>query len=322
LSNLIVDVALLACPNPDRVPSRDFNRIFIEFITRLTDLTIFRGTCKSVRFWSDERLAGTLAENDCYPFRHVLVQAFQHLANPSEFQIEDISAVAIALIEKSQKFEEEGNIKDVVVSGCSLENDPVIGRIDAFRDYLCRVLALALPILGDGRTFAPNTYIASCGKPSDHADIRARYTVSLVEARDGSYTECLLRNDLNVGHYRGVGQLSQEADLASWWAAGTEQALTFGSEFVSSARALGFMHDAKKIDKLLRVCGDLVLGRDSRSGHALRTGRGANEPQIARGKWRGWRHDIDDEFHLHYWKTGSRVELANVVVHGDFGISA
>ena len=55
--------------------------------------------------------------------------------------------------------------------------------------------------------------------------------------------------------------------------------------------------------------------------HALRSGKGGNDPQIMRNSDKAFRRDIDYEFHLHYWKCGNgTIELAKVAYHNDFSI--
>jgi hypothetical protein len=56
--------------------------------------------------------------------------------------------------------------------------------------------------------------------------------------------------------------------------------------------------------------------------HALRSSQGANSTQRERpsDNAKAWRRDIDRFYHLHYWKTSAKVELASVVVHDDFTI--
>jgi hypothetical protein len=81
------------------------------------------------------------------------------------------------------------------------------------------------------------------------------------------------------------------------------------------------MHDERKINRLLRACAELLSGNNMAASHWLRVGKGGNDKQRSRDHWRAWRHDIDNEFHLHYWRYGTRIEIANVVVHSDFNIS-
>lgn len=347
MSEFIVDAPLLACPDPDQWSRNDFQQIFTDYLSRLSDLAMLRSTCKSIRFWRDEELPVVLNEQNCYPFRHSLTKAFQQLFDPLEFQLEDVNVLATALLERSMRIEDSGDIKDLVVSGCSIVGDPATNRSVLFLNHLCRLMALALPVLGDGDEFKENTYVASCGVATSSKTITTNYTVDMVEKADGSYFDNFQPTTVKIENYRGAVSLFRDADLTAWWATSSEQSvvdvcaihtcagqndpwkmmestldlLDVGVEFISSARALGFMHNPQKIERLLRVCGDLVSGRNLANSHWLRVGRGANDAQRVRGEWRAWRHDIDDEFHLQYWRLGNRIELANVVVHNDFNIT-
>lgn len=55
--------------------------------------------------------------------------------------------------------------------------------------------------------------------------------------------------------------------------------------------------------------------------HALREGDGGNSPQITKEDYAAWRRDIDTDYHIHYWKKGEIVKLANIVHHNDYKIS-
>lgn len=101
------------------------------------------------------------------------------------------------------------------------------------------------------------------------------------------------------------------AEPMQWW---------FGRDFLRSAQALGFLHDPPKVKNILRACCETVLQLNMRSTHGLRTGKGGEDPQVTRGADKGWRRDIDYEFHLHYWEGPGGVEFACVTVHNDFGI--
>ncbi|OEH86575.1 hypothetical protein BHU72_09955 [Desulfuribacillus stibiiarsenatis] len=54
--------------------------------------------------------------------------------------------------------------------------------------------------------------------------------------------------------------------------------------------------------------------------HALRTGKGPEDPQKKRGEDKAWRRDIDYTFHLHYWLGMNSVEFAKIVIHDDMSI--
>jgi hypothetical protein len=64
-----------------------------------------------------------------------------------------------------------------------------------------------------------------------------------------------------------------------------------------------------------------MKGEQLAAVHALRAGKGGNNPKWTRGKDNAQRRDIDTEFHLHYWKCADgTIELASVVRHNDFSI--
>jgi hypothetical protein len=345
VSDLIIDVPLLACPNPATYSQEDFQDVFISYLTALSDVSDLRSSFKSVRLWRDRDLPEILELEGAYPFHHSLATAFGSLFDDMDFQLEDASTLATSLLGKSSCFEDEGDISDVLVSGCKVGADAIIGRSNLSIDHLCRQICLALPIVGDGKTFNKNTYLASniFGKPND---VTIDYVLEMTERND-LIAEPRTSATVKIPSYRGSDSFLDEVDLAVWWKSGLEYSeidsccvcivkqhtdmlervdairskLTLGTQFLHTAQALGFAHDPKKINRLLRVVSDLGVDRNLDQSHWLRKGKGANEPQRARGDWRAWRHDIDDEFHLHYWRKGECIELANVVVHGDFSIS-
>lgn len=347
MSNLIVDCSLLACPDPDVAVDASYHEDVMEYLSRLADLSHLRSTCKSIRFWRDNQLAAVLHQQNCYPFRHVISGAFRRLHDPAQFQLEDVNRLAMALIERSISLEDHGQLKDIAVSNCVLTNDPSANRSDVFAEHLCRVLELSLPILGDGNQFSSSSFLATCAGPHSRECLSASYIVEMLEKQDGSYAADSYDRNVNAPIYRGTVSLLDEENLISWFMNADDLALidvfslraareanecwkivgnmrtmlSLGREFRESARRLGFMHERQKIEKLLRVCADVLHGRNLENGHWLRVGKGANDQQKTRGQWRAWRHDVDREFHLHYWKFGSRIELANVVTHDDFDIS-
>ena len=73
--------------------------------------------------------------------------------------------------------------------------------------------------------------------------------------------------------------------------------------------------------KILRSIMETIRGQNLPGIHALRTSSGGNVIQRLRGTDKAQRRDIDQEFHLHYWKCADgSIELASVVYHNDFSI--
>lgn len=348
MSEFLVDAPLLACPDPANYSKNEFQDVFHGYLSRLTELTRLRASCKSIRFWQDEKLQLVLNDENCFPFRHSLEKAFDALFDPAEFQLQDVNVLANAFIQKSLVIENAGEIRDLVVKDCSLSGDPVDDRSAPFLEHICRVVALALPVLGTGQQFHPNTYIASRGRGNASEIAEATYTVEMVEKSDGSYLGASPATTVQIANFRGADPLFKEANLVAWWRKASKEgildacairacceeaepweafsiapnSLDIGKDFISSAHRLGFMHDESKIGRLLRACADLILGRNLNQSHALRVGKGPNDAQRTRGTWSAWRHDVDYEFHLHYWRSGTDLELANVVTHNEFDISS
>lgn len=347
MSDLLIDAPMLACPDPRYYSHDEFQGIFLDFLSRLSDLSDLRLNCKSVSFWRDVQLAEVLYEENSYPFRHSLAAAFAALFEECEFQLEDINVLATALLEKSLRLELSGVVQEVVVSSCVLSGDPVRDRSPGSIEHLCKMTCMALPILGDGKSFYPNVYLVSKKTSSESVAIEVQCAVDLILQNDESYNIeappvlTTLPLFLDSSHFCG------SVDLVKWWSRGTEDSildacaiqagreerdifeifssvrknLRIGPMFIATARTFGFMHDPKKISRILRVCVDIILRRNLADSHWLRDGKGAGEAQKSKGKLRAWRHDIDYEFHLHYWRNGDIVELANIVSHNDASIT-
>lgn len=346
MSNLIIDSPLLACPNPINFPAEEFEDIFLDYLQGISDVSKLRANCKSVKVWHDRDLSAVLHEEKCYPFRHALLPAFNVLSIDVDFQLQDINVLAMSLLEKTLCFEEIGAINDVAVTECEMIVDVISERSKNITDHLCRQISLALPLLGDGKIFNANTYLASKVFKKDSPDVKVEYLLELIECTDGTCIDVNIPARIEISNFHSIDTLLKRSDLSSWWASGHENAaidalciavaregenpfeeiallrsrFTFGKEFFPSAQKHGFMHDHPKISKLLRACSDLAVGRNLANSHALRTGRGGDDPQRTRGDWKAWRHDVDYEFHIHYWKNGSDIEVSNLVVHNDFCI--
>jgi len=344
MTDVLIGAALLACPDPENYAPHLRYEAIERYLERLATISELRSTCAFVSFWRDDKLLDVLHEENAYPFRHSLAKAFAALSPNDEFQLEDANVLATALLERSLVFEDEGNIRDIIVADASLAPDVEGEQPPCFKEQLVRALAFALPVLGDGNKLGPNVLVAMSS--SDPPKRIASFTIEMVEEADGSYKECLDRKQIEFSSYKDVDSTLTDLSIIDLW--GTQRGyadcialqaaretvkpsdtylrlrsrLRFGADFLSSAQVLGFLHDPKKVGRLLRAGADLLLDRNLGSSHWLRTGIGGNDPQRKRGVWYAWRHDIDHEFHLHYWRDGPQVELANLVTHNDFSISS
>ena len=94
-----------------------------------------------------------------------------------------------------------------------------------------------------------------------------------------------------------------------------------GPRFATAILAQGPPGRESMRTKILRAAAEVVLGVHMEKSHALRQGPGGNDPQIVDGSRKAWRHDVDHEWHLHYWRpTSAGVELASLGPHNSFSI--
>jgi hypothetical protein len=343
VSTLLVAASLLACPDPAAFVPEERYAVIERYLDRLASLSRLRSNCAFVRFWRDETLLVALHQENAYPFRHSLAAAFAYLPPETEFQLEDANVLATAILDRSRVLENEGEISDLLISDASLLPPLAGDRPTAFVDQLFRMLALALPIHGDGDKLSPNVSVAM--RSAEPPAMTVSFKIDMVEEGDGTCRECSEKKKFEVRAYVDADSMIKQTDVLELWRSSALHAesiavqasrddaqpadtyyrlrSTFhlGSDFASSAHDLGFLHDPKKISRLLRACADLLLSRNLADSHWLRTGMGPNDPQRMRGEWAAWRHDIDHEFHLHYWRAGGHIEFANVVTHKNLSIT-
>lgn len=347
MSYLVIDAAFLACPRPSDLPADSRHTVVGSYVTRLADLSRLRTTCRSTGFIRDQQLPLALHEIGSYPFRAYLTEALAMCSDEFDVQVEDVNRLANFLLERSDLIEDLGDFRDVAIGDCSvipaLEGNPA-PRLFAQLTRMMALVALAKQNLGPS---FENMFLATTLTSEGQERLAFQIAVTLAERHDGSIAEptepvsitlpvhtdtsAYLRS-LNLPVLLQQGSVDAVIDSCIAFAVRDEAEpaaravslsgmMTVGEDFLQSASRLGFLHEPSKIQRLLRACSDILSGRNLAKSHHLRSGRGANDPQRMRGNFGAWRHDLDDEFHLHYWRNGSAVEFANVVVHNDFSIT-
>ena len=347
MSYLVIDAAFLACPRPSELPADERRTIVGSYVSRLADLSRLRTTCRSTGFLRDEQLPLALHEVGSYPFRASLTEALAMCTEDFDIQVEDVNRLANFLLERSDLIEDLGDFRDLVVEDCRVT--PTLDSAHAPRLYaqlarMMALVALARHSLGRG---AENMFLATALCTEERLELSFKIGVVLAERHDGSIVEPTEPVSITLPVHSGTKEYLKALNLSALIQHGTPEAvidsciacaaredaepvaraevlsgiMTIGKDFVSSASRLGFLHEPGKIQRLLRACADILIGRNLGKSHHLRSGRGANEPQRMRGEFGAWRHDLDDEFHLHYWRSGDVLEFANVVVHNDFDIT-
>lgn len=346
MSYLLLDAAFLACPRPMDMPPEVRHATVRAYISRLADLSRLRTTCRSTEFVRDEQLALVLHELGSYPFRTSISEALSLCSDEFEIQVEDANRLANFLLERSSLLEDIGGFLDVVVGECSVVPAVEPAPSERFLEQLVRTAALAALAIPE-RGASENTFLATTLAPQSQPDLSFSIRVILAEKHDGSILEPTDPLNITLPIHKSTASYLRALKLPALLGRGSADALidsciafavrdeadpaeraaqlsasiNVGEDFIRTASNLGFLHESSKMQRLLRTCADILVGRNLAKSHQLRSGRGANDPQRMRGDWGAWRHDLDDEFHLHYWRRGGAIELANVVVHNDFDIT-
>ena len=345
--NLLIDAPLLACPT-EELTDKPLNQQFIDFATALTDLSKFRRSLSSATIWREASLGSTLFKINAYPFRHAIAAIMKKLDPELGFQLEDISSLAIALLSKSNCINEFVELEDVAINNCEIANDSIPDRIASLREYACRTTEFALCHLGESDKI-PDSVRMTSGIQNQKNPAIFRYSLDMTSYRDGSVCCPSIDRAVAIKWFCGSELTLRDIDPTLIWPRADDSSLLdalailaanqgditynalldfknknkIGGSFSHTCQKYGFLHETSKVRRLMGAVVDICSNRNLDRSHWLRKGAGPNEAQKTReGGGSAWRHDIDDEFHLHYWNDGRVIELANVVVHNDFAITS
>lgn len=324
---LYIDPYVFACPKS--AVTEDEADAFVERLLLLRDL-LKNGL---IEIFVSDQSADTLETTGSYPIGD-RTQRFSHQ------QRRDVLGVVQKLL-SSRTVETVSGVEDVVVEGpvCS-PTMHLARRPLAFIYQYHRLHAIIGLCTGHAGKPVMCPAVFTTDLPDGLAMVRALGAVP-VWVQNTEY-KAPTRYEVEVLNLSDAESVISTIDPVSEWRAGrvalaialavakqggrfqpeNEREWCVGNQFVEAADQYGFMHENGKISRLLNACVDSVLGNGMRAVHELRVGRGGNDPQRTRRRDGGtaWRRDIDDEFHLHYWRSANGVELASVVVHNNFGI--
>ena len=293
-----------------------------------------------------------LGDCDLYPIRPRLKELLRQAA-VFEYDANTVAVLAETILNRSAKIEDLLGISDILVDDLTIDPDcfashsPAALRDEAQRcaavvsiasRYLdepslrCHAIAIratdvgaALRIRGiileiahsrddlGGLPMAPAYFEGStfvCG--SFH---RLLMTLDEVGILRWAKTAVHVATAVKVGVYK---KFVSSGNVLPW-----EElpAFEIGHEFFGSLQTHHVAADSDLAEKLFRAIVETICHENLGATHALRKGRGANDPQRMRGEDAAWRRDVDYEYHLHYWECAKgTVELALVVVHNDFSI--
>lgn len=343
MRHILVDASVLACPNIDNLSDEVQYEAAEKYINRLIKLSTLKRDFQFVDFWRDGMLPDLLAEEDSYPFRHSLKKLLDSLPENDFFQLEDANRIAMSILEKSRILEECGEVLDVSTSEHSINPPFENGYSLGFENNFFRSLALALPILGCGKKLGSNVIIAR--KTDAPIKSKTSFKIDIIDRGDGLIEEKDEYFEFDIFSYENKLDLVRSCDVHDLWLSGSsfedcvciflcqikneaiekydffKGMVEIGDDFHISLKKFGFKSDRKKAMRLIRSCSDILMGLNLDQSHHLRENKGPNSHQRFFGDWKAWRHDLDDEFHLHYWKNGNSIKLSNVVTHNNFSIT-
>lgn len=324
MSRIFCDLHLAACPDLTDGPERFRN--YLEILIALREL--LDGPTQIIR--CDESLAALMASGR-YPIRPALEQSVAAFAC-NVIEPGDAISILEAVVSKSTAIQDL-TTRDKILFG-DLNTTPSFtlnGRSAEQIASFDNLLTFTLMI--DEELIAATAEI-QC--PSESVTIEASVEISEISnlpsgsTRSNKLRLCQtpeqLYNSLNVeliwsgcedakSLFHPIRAMERQEHPNS-----SHSSFKIEDSFIESCKAHGFMHDNPKIKRILRALSETLSRSTLTATHALREGSGPTCAQMRKGRYKGWRRDIDHEYHLHYWDDGSNVILAKVVTHNDFSI--
>ncbi len=302
-----------------------------------------------VAIYMTERAVDLLLEEGLYPLRNALKQLFS-AKSVIEYDANTLARVAERVLQKTPSFETYFKVREVLFD--SLTTEPDLLSIHA-NSGLVSDLARCILLIAILRTHCRNSVlnhtliVRRCG---DAPIVRVRALIYDIEHTrsdigdlptppeyfEGTILACAnFHTLLAIIDETIVWQLSEDlvalktAVQIATYKSRLERGLdpdwdgipgfSFGHSFFGTAKA--YAQSDSLITRTLRSMVETLDGLNLADTHRLRVGKGGNSPPIVRGEDEAWRRDIDEEYHLHYWKCpDGLVEFASIVTHNDYSI--
>jgi hypothetical protein len=249
----------------------------------------------------------------------------------------DVFKLVTSILDKTAKIEDQ-QIAAVLCDRVTTRPDLLDGLTEGHVNHLHELMVISA-IRGElgGIVSGLHSKAAPCGElhlSAEVADVECRGQA----VRLGTYCSivymCLAISDF----YSSIepellalrGYVRKAICLASWQYLRNYQTCPFletgwsvGENFLVSVAQCGLYNNRARMAAMIRAAIAVLCGNKLHATHALRVGRGPEDSQVIRDSdhARAWRMDIDDELHLHYWKSAQHIEFADVVFHNDFHIT-
>lgn len=308
-------------------PGNENAELYIERLTSISD-SVHDGFLK---FEISAEASSLLEKDGIYPLTAQLPAAQWP-------QRADVYKLVGYLLDKTPKLEDCG-ISDVLVESIEYSPNILNGFSSEHNDHVDKIAAFAV-LLANSKS-AKERAILTRRMPGG-GRIECSSNVSIVEAAaslllsPGIFRAGLTcgdnQNDLLAafGH-EGFLQIREvKGAICLAHTTRTNQShcpliprdWSIGSSFLDSVNQCNLFSNPARLNALIRTCVDVICDDNLRDTHWIRQSSGGESPQVVRHSdgSKAWRIDIDDELHLHYWKTSTGPEFSNVVMHKNMRI--
>ncbi len=336
MANLFVDPAVLASPQFG-CSKEDFEG-YVSQLTQWHELN----NCEWSKIFFSSKTIKVLFDEGRYPIWPEVDKIITGFGI-DYIQTKDIVVLVDSFLDKFIKIEEWLSLNDFLYEEITLYPDVENAASDAFKTVLSETLVLmvvkshlnneeqnlqllitntGLEKIGVQSTISLSSFANDFVLP-DEFDINGLFRCSsefddlLIKI---NFSYLWINCDSNNGLKRLV-HLHTTIKKRELNSISAMNSFEFGKHFIPSLTALHFKSETAKVERLLRVISDLILDMNLASTHAIRESSGGGSDQLQLKEFKGWRKDIDHEYHLHYWKKSNHIIFANVVTHNDFSIS-
>ena len=323
-TSVTIDAGVLAVPPQDGAAEAAHR--YVETLLDWSKLL----TEPWVAIYMSDRASEALFEDGLYPLRDSLKALFV-AQGIVEYDVNTVASVVDRLLQQTPSFETYFSISDVLTEDLTLEPDVLrLCSGQRLQSDLARCVVLIAVLRGHCRKSTADHSLVLRDAPARTLRVRALIH-DLEHKRDDLDTlpvppeyfdgdvlicddfrglvECLdeaailvrandelaIQTALRVGLYKarlGNGVAPEWDDVPPYG---------IGRSFRESL--CGCRPTTQLAGRVIRAMMETLEGTNLSATHALRTGRGGNDPQRVRqsDQAKAWRRDVDCEHHLHYW---------------------
>jgi len=342
--DVTMDAGVIALPEP--VGSADILHSYVD--TLLDWSSLLDEPWVSIHISTEA--SATLFADGLYPIRDRLT-AFFNEHGIVEYDVNTVDRVVNKLLTLTPSFEANFGLTEVLAEPLRTEPD-IIGLTKhvGLQSYLARcVVFIAILRKYCQQALAGHSLIV---RSAPHPNVKVRAQIHEIDHEREDLLDLPLSPDYFEGDilvcddFKGLVKCLDEMEILSNACddSGVELAVRvalfkddiehrqgpnwsesrvpiIGNEFLKTCVECCRGPGPKLTSKILRAIVETMQNRSMADVHALRTGKGGDDPQRMRGNDKAQRRDIDDDFHLHYWEcSDGSIELGSVVHHNDYSI--